>query len=128
MIELCFVYNARSGIAHGLMDYVHKIVSPDTYACSLCGVTYGHLGMRRGWANYLRGLPFAIRFFYQDTLPQQAGSVALPAAFVVRDGDWEQVVTAEEMNAATTVELLVSLCDQKLAPYTASSTASSTGR
>ena len=44
------------------MDYVHKIASPQTYACSLCSITYGNLGMHRQWASYLRGLPLKLGF------------------------------------------------------------------
>ena len=93
--ELCFIYNAQSGVAHALMDYVHKIVSPQTYACSLCSVTYGNLGMHRQWASYLRGLPFKTRFLYEDTQPKHLGALKLPAAFVV--------VAAEHVTVAVAV-------------------------
>lgn len=115
--ELCFVYNAQSGVAHAFMDYVHKIVSPDTYACSLCGVTYGNLGMHRKWARYLRALPFKTRFYYQDTLPGHLEVVSLPAAFVVEDGQWVQVIENQEMDEATTLDALIELCNEKLAVY-----------
>ena len=115
--ELCFVYNAQSGVAHALMDYVHKIVSPATYACSLCGVTYGNLGMRRQWADYLRALPFKTRFFYQDTLPSHLDSVRLPAAFIVENNEWVHLIGQEEMDAAKTLDALIDLCDGKLSAY-----------
>ena len=115
--ELCFVYNAQSGVAHALMDYVHKIVSPDTYSCSLCGVTYGNLGMHPQWADYLRGLPFKTRFLYKDTVPKHLGDVQLPAAYVVEADHWVHVIGSEEMNAAVTLDALIALCDNKLADY-----------
>lgn len=115
--ELCFIYNAQSGAGHALMDYVHKIVSPDTYACSLCSVTYGNLGMHRSWAKYLKALPFKTRFLYKDTMPESLKETALPAAFVVIDGDWKQVINDSQMNEATTLESLISLCDSSLVSY-----------
>lgn len=115
--ELCFIYNAQSGVKHAFIDYVHKIVSPDTYQCSLCSVTYGNLGMHRQWADYLRALPFKTRFFYQDTLPADLERAELPAVFVVMDGHWEKVIDHEEMNAAKTLVDLISLCDKKLSAY-----------
>ncbi len=115
--ELCFVYNAQSGVAHALMDYVHKIVSPDTYACSLCGVTYGNLGMHREWADYLRSLPFKTRFLYQDTMPEHLGEISLPAAFVVENDQWVPVIGSEEMDKASTLEALIELCNTSLADY-----------
>ena len=115
--ELCFIYNAQSGVGHALMDYVHKIVSPNTYACSLCSVTYGNLGMHRGWAKYLKGLPFKIRFLYKDTMPENLQDTALPAAFVVVGSEWKQVMNDSQMNKATTLGSLISLCDKSLASY-----------
>ena len=115
--ELCFIYNAQSGVAHALMDYVHKIVSPQTYACSLCSVTYGNLGMHRQWASYLRGLPFKTRFLYEDTQPKHLGALKLPAAFVVDNENWVQVIEAAEMDAAKTLDALIALCDSKLGAY-----------
>lgn len=38
---LIFVYNAKSGLISAFGDMVHKIVSPATYPCSLCALTYG---------------------------------------------------------------------------------------
>ena len=115
--ELCFIYNAQSGAGHALMDYVHKIVSPDTYACSLCSVTYGNLGMHRSWAKYLKTLPFKTRFLYKDTMPESLKETALPAAFVVIDGDWKQVMNDSQMNEATTLDSLISLCESSLVSY-----------
>ncbi len=43
---LVFVYNANSGLLNALLDMGHKVVSPRTYPCSLCALTYGSLGLR----------------------------------------------------------------------------------
>ena len=40
MSEIVFIYNAKSGTVNSLIDWAHKIVSPDTYECSLCSMTY----------------------------------------------------------------------------------------
>jgi hypothetical protein len=47
--KLIFVYNADSGILNAIKDLIHKNVSPETYPCSLCAVTYDNLGMKREW-------------------------------------------------------------------------------
>ncbi|WP_232221892.1 hypothetical protein [Methanococcoides burtonii] len=43
---LIFVYNADSGLINEMKDYVHKIVSPSTYECNLCAITYGNTGIK----------------------------------------------------------------------------------
>jgi hypothetical protein len=47
--RLLFVYNADGGLLPGLKDMFHKILSPGTYPCSLCAVTYGATAMRPEW-------------------------------------------------------------------------------
>lgn len=41
MIEIQFIYNAKTGVANSLFDLAHKIISPDTYQCNLCKLTHG---------------------------------------------------------------------------------------
>ncbi len=38
---LIFVYNADSGLLNAINDGILKIVSPSTYQCSLCSLTFG---------------------------------------------------------------------------------------
>ena len=38
--ELIFIYNAKSGFINELVDIPHKIISPETYDCNLCAITY----------------------------------------------------------------------------------------
>ena len=54
--RLVFIYNAKSGIINGIFDYVHKFVSPSTYSCNLCSLTYDNLGKKNEWAKYLNNL------------------------------------------------------------------------
>jgi len=51
--RLVIVYNANAGLMAGVMDSVHKIVSPSTYPCQLCAVTYGLTSMRKEWRAFL---------------------------------------------------------------------------
>ena len=36
---LIFIYNANGGIFSAMADAAHKLVSPETYPCSLCAIT-----------------------------------------------------------------------------------------
>jgi hypothetical protein len=49
MTQLIFVYNADSGGLNTLFDIAHKVVSPETYSCSLCMLTHGVLSERTAW-------------------------------------------------------------------------------
>jgi len=41
-MELILVNNAKNGVFNKAIDFAHKIVSPQTYECSLCSITYGN--------------------------------------------------------------------------------------
>ena len=47
--ELIFIYNAKSGLVNELLDFAHKIISPETYNCNLCAITYGTFAMDKNY-------------------------------------------------------------------------------
>ena len=38
--KFIFIYNAKGGKWNSTLDLVHKYVSPRTYKCSLCKITF----------------------------------------------------------------------------------------
>jgi len=60
--KLLFIYNADSGIANALIDQGKKYLTPSEYACQLCMVSYGPLGMRKDWKKFVKRLPYEIVF------------------------------------------------------------------
>ena len=64
--ELIFIYNAKSGFINELVDFAHKIISPETYDCNLCAITYGAFRMKKRWADYIQSLPINSVFTHQD--------------------------------------------------------------
>lgn len=51
MQKLIFVYNGDSGLFNGVMHYLHKRISPDTYPCQLCGIIYDGTELNKGWRS-----------------------------------------------------------------------------
>ena len=114
---LLFVYNADGGVLSGLKDLWHKTVSPQTYNCQLCAVTYGPLGMRREWRDFVRGLGAEVTFLHRDELREQYGlsGVPLPAVFE-QTGEGPRVwLSAEEVRGAGDLEALMRLVERRLA-------------
>lgn len=64
--KLLFVYNADGGLFSKVSDFAHKILSPSTYPCSLCALTYDNFGMKKEWAEFLRRLNMEQEFFHKD--------------------------------------------------------------
>lgn len=107
--QLTFVYNASTGFFNKLTDFAHKVLSPQTYACNLCALTYGTFTMKAEWAAYLDKLGLEIVFMYKDTweaahdpevyplvaLQTQAGmKIILPAAALTKMTTLHQLQTA----------------------------------
>ena len=113
--ELIFIYNAKSGLFNELVDFAHKIISPQTYECNLCAITYGTLTMEKGWANYIESLPIESVFTYKDKLvSEELKKTKLPSIFI-RDGEkLNELISANEINNINDLEDLIRILDTRL--------------
>ncbi len=85
--KLLFVYNANSTLFAQVTDFVHKAVSPETYQCNLCRITYGNLEMKKQWQEFIQSLTLPVQFFHKDELKKypELALVELPAVFIVNE-------------------------------------------
>jgi hypothetical protein len=116
--RLVFVYNAEAGIAAGIMDSVHKIVSPGTYPCSLCAVTYGLVGMRRAWRAWLAALPLPAVFHHRPDFRAawpQAADWPLPLVALAGAGELRLLIAADRLAALDTIPALAAAIETALA-------------
>ena len=65
-MKIIFVYNADSGFVSSLLDIGHKVISPDTYSCNLCKMTYGVIGEREEWKKYRESSKDEMEFLHKD--------------------------------------------------------------
>lgn len=66
MRSFLFVYNAKSDFWSKKIDFAHKIISPNTYACSLCALTHGNFGETNTWKLFKKEAKFNMEFFYKN--------------------------------------------------------------
>lgn len=106
---IVLVYNADSGLFGALTDSVHKIVSPETYACRLCALTYGLVAMRSSWRAYLESLPWPRVFLHRDEFHARYPGTdhPLPAVFLEQDGRLETLLSADALNATDSLDTLI---------------------
>ncbi|MFP6649039.1 MAG: hypothetical protein VB817_06245 [Pirellulaceae bacterium] len=114
--SLVFIYNARSGNLQALLDLVHKTLSPATYRCALCQLTYT-FRMRQQWREYLEGLPWDIEFRYFDQLVEEARMLAgtLPACLLKSGNHRQLLLDADMINSCQDVAGLIVLLEEQLA-------------
>jgi hypothetical protein len=116
-MKLIFVYNAKAGLLNGMMDSVHKTVSPDTYECDLCAITHGFFTMDKTWRNWLKSLRMETAFYHRPDFREAYPSARdwpLPLIALDRDGVLEPIIPAAEMKSLKTVDALVAALEAKL--------------
>ena len=114
--DLIFVYNADSGLIALLGDITHRIISPQTYPCQLCALTYSFNGMSRDWKNFIASLNRRITFLHRDELQKLYGiaDVSLPATFKIIDSQPQLWIKAEQLNRCQTLDELKQLIKETL--------------
>ena len=115
--DLLFVYNANAGLIAGVIDSVHKTLSPATYPCSLCAVTYGAMSMRPEWRRWLQAQPWTAVFHHRPDFraawPEFA-DLALPAILRRDAAQLTLLIGAEEMQRLTDIPALIAAIETRL--------------
>ncbi len=111
--RLIFVYNADGGLVQAFLDSVHKTLSPATYPCSLCAITYGSLRMHPKWRKWLQALPFQVVFYHKDDMPFP--DIALPVVLIERSGQIETLVDAATLDGLGSLDALIAVMEARLA-------------
>jgi membrane protease subunit (stomatin/prohibitin family) len=104
-----FAYAVDGGTMSSIVNYAHKMVSPGTYRCNMCALTYGTFGTKKEWTKFIESLARETIFLHRDEFNERYPAVedALPAVFVERDGTLSIVVDAREMSTAKTLDELI---------------------
>lgn len=114
--HLVFVYNADSGFIEALKDGVMKVLSPSTYPCRLCALTFGLATMRPRWRRFVEGLGVRVEFLHRDEFLERYGEseAGYPSAYVVRGEALETFIGSEEMDAAESLDDLMATVRERL--------------
>ena len=119
--RLLFVYGNDSGAVNGLIHFVHKVVSPSTYDCRLCGLTYGPLGQRAAWSQALSTLGMPTEFLHRDEAIARYGreQPPFPAVFAVEAHGLTQLIGKTEIESCRDLDALITLLRARTAPTAA---------
>ncbi len=109
--KLVFVYNADSGILNTVKDFFHRIISPQTYECNLCAVTYSNTGMRSEWRSFIDELGYEVEILHRDEFKQKYSfeDAEFPSAFLAQGGALSYFITVDEMNSVASVNELTDI-------------------
>lgn len=116
--KLIFVYNADAGLFDQLTDFAHKIISPGTYSCNLCKLTYGNLSIKKGWKEFLDSLDVEKVFLHRNefsSLYPELADTALPAIFLLETGKEAVLLfSAAGINQIESLQDLQNLLKEKI--------------
>lgn len=115
--QLLFVYNADSGLYNTLTDMAHKILSPETYACSLCSITHGVFKERDEWRSFIETLRVACTFLHRDDFHQQypeMGNLSLPTVLLQSDEGLVELMDRANIVGCDSVKDLSSMILKRL--------------
>ena len=118
MRSLIFVYNANGGLMSAAGDAVHKLVSPATYPCSLCALTYGAVSKRPAWRAFLARVGLPTLFLYRDEFRKDLDirDLPLPAILLAGAGPVPEVlVSALELDGMSHLDELITLLEARTA-------------
>ena len=107
-MKLIFVYNADSGYVNTLLDIGHKIVSPETYPCNLCQMTFDTFSENSKWKEFRENSQIDMEFLHRDEFEKEYG-LQLDYPVVLQDADpLKTVISKTELDAFTTLDELIS--------------------
>lgn len=109
--QLIFVYNAKRGADHQVLDFLHKSISPATYQCDLCALTYGHFSMKKEWKSFVESLPLSVAFYYQEDLQEHFPDMdyALPCVLLVEKDRPKLLISSADMKHMDLAQLKAAL-------------------
>lgn len=104
--KLIFIYNADSGRLNGLKHSLHKLISPNTYSCSLCRLTHGFFSEKEMWSKYLEELSLSADFYHKDEF-SASDSYELPVILIEENAQQHVLLSAKEMSSLKDLESLI---------------------
>lgn len=114
--RLLIVYNAEAGIVAGIKDSLHKLLRPQSYPCSLCGLTHGSVRMDPAWRRFLDRAPMNVRVYhrpdFRDRYPDF--DIDLPAVLTERGREPRVLIRAEELRDIASVDELIARIEARL--------------
>ncbi|CAM3287015.1 GTPase [Aequorivita lipolytica] len=113
-MKYIFVYNADSGKLNAYKDMLHKIISPSTYQCSLCDITYGVFKEKEIWKNFRQSSAIDFEFLHKNEFYTKYKSkfllkYDLPIILAENHGELEIAVSKKELDNLKNAEELITL-------------------
>lgn len=106
-MKLIFVYNADSNFLSSLLDFGHKIISPETYKCNLCNLTHGNFSENKKWSEFRKRANYEMEFLHRDEFERKYSvQIEYPAVLTITD-KMNVKIPKEELDKLISLDELV---------------------
>ena len=113
--ELIFIYNTNSSLFSTVTDFAHKILSPSTYQCQLCALTYGNFAMKKEWKSFIESLTLTTSFLHKDEFQAKYRLMAaLPAIYLSSGNSIVEVISRQEIESCQSLDDLKTLMTENI--------------
>lgn len=106
-MKLLFIYNADSGLINTMMDIGHKVISPDTYQCNLCDLTFGIVGENKKWKQFREESSAEMIFLHKDEFEQQYNQKFDYPIVIQEDQELKIVISQTDLVNVSTLDQLI---------------------
>ena len=108
-MELIMVYNANSGLKNAVLDSFHKMISPSTYTCELCALTFGNFSEKTLWKKFRNQSKVKINFYHKDEFEAKFGiySYSYPVSLWFKNQRFETAISNEAFKTIKSTEALI---------------------
>lgn len=114
--ELIFVYNADSGKLNAAFDIAHKIISPKTYKCSLCALTFDTFSENKQWSEFRDNAQIKMTFLHKDKFQSKYKTqYDCPVVLTSNDDVLDVLLNADAINSFDSVTDLIHELQTKIA-------------
>lgn len=117
--KLLFIYNADSGLRNELLDAAHKVLSPGTYQCRLCELTFGTFREKSMWRKFRQNIDLPMEFLHRDEFLEKYSSkfmqaYTFPVILEVTDHEIDIFLATKDLNALKETEDLIEAIQLRL--------------
>ncbi len=113
-MKLIFVYNTDSNPISSLIDLGHKILSPDTYDCSLCKLTHGPFTEIEAWKAFRISIGVPVEFLHRDEFSEKYGQHFEYPVILKKEEDLEVLLSKKEIDSLADLDALIAAVKKHL--------------
>lgn len=106
-MKLVFVYNTDGNPVSSLIDLGHKILSPETYDCSLCKLTHGPFTEIDQWRQFRTSVGVPMEFLHRDEFEKKYQYRVEYPVILRKNGNFEILMSKNEIDNIPDLDALI---------------------